>query len=174
MTRSLVIAALVAANMTVAPAQEVPREYQIKAAFLFNFVKFVEWPSRVAAAPIVICVAGVNPFGELLDRLVEGEHVAGRDVHARVILEPDPGCHEVFVPRGANTSAYLRAARDTPVLTVGETPDFIEQGGLVRFYLDGGQVRFEIARAAAERAELRISSRLLKLARIVEAPAPAP
>jgi hypothetical protein len=170
--RALALAALVALLATVLPAQEVSREYQVKAAFLFNFAKFVEWPTRPAVEPIVICVAGVNPFGSLLAELVKGEQIGGRDVAARIILEPDAGCHEVFIPRGANAPAYLRAARGQPVLTVGETSDFVAQGGLVRLYLDGGQVRFEIARAAAERARLRISSRLLKLARIVDTPTP--
>jgi hypothetical protein len=173
-TRGLALVLVLAATTAVVPAQEVSREYQVKAAFLFNFAKFVEWPTRPATEPLVICVAGVNPFGGLLDELVRGEQIDGRDVHARVILEPDDGCHEVFIPRGANMPVYLRAARNSAVLTIGETPEFIEQGGLVRFYLDAGQVRFEIARAAAERAQLRISSRLLKLARIVDVAARMP
>ena len=162
---------LIATAQLLPSAQEVSKEYRVKAAFLYNFVKFVEWPPRAASGPIMICVAGRNPFGNVLADTVRGEVVAGRTLDARVILEPDDGCHVVFIPDGANARAYLRAARGQPVLTVGETPGFIEQGGLIRFYLDGGTVRFEIHRDGADRAGLRISSRLLQLARIVTAPA---
>jgi hypothetical protein len=170
-TRPL-LAALLLAVAAPAPttAQAVSTEYRVKAAFLYNFVKFVEWPARTESGPIVICVAGQNPFGSLLDDTVRGETVRGRTLEARVILEPDAGCHVVFVPAGANALAYLRATRGTPTLTVGEGLDFIQQGGLVRFYLEGGTVRFEITREGAERVGVRISSRLLQLARLVPAP----
>lgn len=165
---------LVAAAPSLTAAQEVSKEYRVKAAFLYNFVKYVEWPAHAATGPIVICVAGRNPFGNLLADTVRGETVAGRTLDARVILEPDAGCHVMFVPSGANAAVYLRSTRGTPTLTVGEASDFIEQGGLVRFYFDGGTVRFEINRETADRSGLRISSRLLQLARIVAAPSGPP
>jgi hypothetical protein len=169
-TRPLLAVLLLAVAAQSRPAaQDVSTEYRVKAAFLYNFVKFVEWPSRTEPGPIVICVAGRNPFGSILDDTIRGETVRGRTLAARVILEPDPGCHVTFVPTGAST-AYLRAARGTPTLTVGESPDFIQQGGLIRFYLDGGTVRFEINRDGAERSGVRISSRLLQLARLVTVP----
>ena len=146
-------------------AQEVPLEYRVKAAFLFNFAKFVEWPAAADAGPLQICVAGRNVFGEALVETVRGENINGRPLAIRVILEPEPGCHIIFVPRGAATTAYLRAARGTPSLTVGEMPDFISMGGMVNFTFEGTSVRFEIDSEAAERAGLRISSRLLRLAR---------
>jgi hypothetical protein len=146
-------------------AQDVPLEYRVKAAYLFNFAKFVEWPAGVATGPITICVAGRNVFGESLAETVSGETVNGRPFVVRVILEPAPGCHIIFAPRGAAAAAYLRASQSTPALTVGESPDFIEQGGIVNFMVEGANVRFEINPEAAERAGLRISSRLLRLAR---------
>ena len=165
--RPLLVALLVGAGLHTAPtAQDVSTEYRVKAAFLYNFVKFVEWPSRVATGPLTLCVAGRNPFGSALADIVRGETVGRRPLESRVILEPDPACHVVFIPEGANTAAYLRATRGTPTLTVGDATSFIEQGGLVRFYLDNGTVRFAINRDGAERAGLRISSRLLQLARI--------
>jgi len=170
-TRRLLAVLLLAVAAHSRPAaQDVSKEYRVKAAFLYNFVKFVEWPGRTEPGPIVICVAGRNPFGSILDDTIRGETVRGRTLAARVILEPDTGCHVTFVPTGANASAYLRGARGTPTLTVGESLDFIQQGGLIRFYLDGGTVRFEINRDGADRAGVRISSRLLQLARIVPAP----
>ena len=174
MTRRVLAAfMLAAAAQSIAAAQDVSKEYRVKATFLYNFVKFVEWPTRAASGPIVICVAGRNPFGSFLADTVRGESVQGRTIEIRTILEPDPDCHMVFVAAGAATSAYLHAAIGTPTLTVGEAPGFIEQGGLTRFYLDAGTVRFEINREAAERSGIRISARLLQLARIVPAPSGA-
>ena len=160
-----IVFALVLAAPAVLRAQEVPLEYRVKAAYLFNFAKFVEWPDAGATGPITICVAGRNVFGDALADTVKGETINGRPLAVRLILEPQPGCHIVFVPRGAAASAYLRSARTSPSLTVGESPDFIEQGGIVNFTREGANVRFEIDSDAAERAGLRISSRLLRLAR---------
>ena len=149
-------------------AQEAPLEYQVKAAYLFNFVKFVEWPSTAEPGPLTICLAGRNPFGQYLAATLSGEAVAGRALTSRVILTPEPGCHVVFMPDGVAATPYLRAARGSPTLTVGEAPGFIAQGGIVNFIVEDGPVRFEISRNAAERVKLRISSRLLQLARITE------
>ena len=84
----------------------------------------------------------------------------------RVIVMPEAGCHVVFVPQGVATTPYLRAARGSPTLTVGETSGFITQGGIVNFILEGGTVRFQINPEAASRADLRISSHLMRLARV--------
>ena len=162
--------ALFAALSTHLDAQTASYEYQVKAAYLLNFLKFVEFPQ--AAGPINICVAGRNPFGTTLDETVRGEQIQGRPVIARVILEPEPNCDMIFVPIGAATTAYLRAARDTSTLTVGETDQFIMQGGIVNFVRRGNNIRFEIDPAAAEQAKLRISSRLLQLATIVHTGGP--
>ena len=159
----LTVLSLLLAAFTALQAQEVPLEYRVKAAYLFNFAKFVDWPRE--PGPLTICVAGRNVFGNALSDTVRGETINGRPLTVRVILEPEPGCHITFVPRGAAAPAYLRAARSFPELTVGESPDFIAQGGIVNFVLDAGNVRFEIDAEAAERSGLRISSRLLRLAR---------
>jgi hypothetical protein len=147
-------------------AQDVSVEYQVKAAYLFNFVKFVEWPTRPAIAPIAICVAGRNPFGQVLSDTVRGETVNGRPLAARIILEPESDCDVLFVPRGSPAMAYLRAVSGLPTLTVGEEEDFIGLGGIISLRLEGTNVRFTINPDAAERSKLRISSRLLRLARI--------
>ena len=158
-------ATLLLVASAVLSGQDVPLEYRVKAAYLFNFAKFVEWPAAAAGGPLTICVAGRNVFGEALSETVTGETVSSRPLVVRVILEPEAGCHILFVPRGAAAAAYLRASQTTPTLTVGESPDFIEQGGIVNFMLDGANVRFEINPEAAGRTGLRISSRLLRLAR---------
>jgi hypothetical protein len=160
----LVLLLLPAAAAVVHP-QQISLEYRVKAVYLFNFVKFVEWPSRAVPGPLTICVAGQNPFGAALDDALRGEMVNDRPLATRVILEPGPGCDVLFVPRGAAAAAYLGAARGSPTLTVGETPGFLEQGGIINFVLEGGKVRFEIDPKGAERADLRISSHLLRVAR---------
>jgi hypothetical protein len=136
---------------------------------LYNFLLFVEWPAESASDPLTICVAGGrNPFGAVLEETIRGERVGGRPVTARVIRQPDDGCHVVFVPEGAAAGAYIRAASARPTLTVGESPGFIGMGGIVNFIREGTNIRFEIDPMTAERAGLRISSRLLQLARIPE------
>jgi hypothetical protein len=149
-------------------AKEVSLEYQVKAVYLFNFAKFIEWPAEAPSGPITICIAGQNPFGDVLEETLRGEVVNGRPLAMRVISGPEPGCHVVFVPQGAAPATYLRAAKGSPTLTVGETPDFLSQGGIISFILEAGKVRFQIDSKAAERAELRISSHLLRLARTAD------
>ncbi|HEY6361355.1 MAG TPA: YfiR family protein [Vicinamibacterales bacterium] len=157
------VVALMLAASSVLLGQDVPLEYRVKAAYLVNFTKFIDWPKE--PGPLTICVAGRNVFGDVLSDTIRGETINGRPLAVRVLLEPEPGCHVTFVPRGAAAPAYLRAARSFPELTVGESPDFIAQGGIVNFVVEGGSVRFEIDANAAERSGLRISSRLLQLAR---------
>ena len=165
MGRILAIALLLVAGVPVR-AQDVPFEYTVKAAFLYNFAKYVEWPTASTQGPLTICVAGRNVFGDVLENTVRDETVGTRQIRTRVILEPEPGCHILFVPEGAAASAYLRASRNEPTLTVGETRTFLPGGGIISFFIDDGKVRFEINPRAAERAQLRLSSRLLQLARI--------
>ena len=162
---SVLVACLLASGARLFGQGAPSGEYQVKAVYLFNFARFVEWPPEAQSGPLTICVAGQNPFGAVLDETLRGESVNNRPLTARVIPGPEPGCHVIFVPQGAPTTAYLRAARGGPTLTVGETPDFLAQGGIINFILEGGKVRFQIDAKAAERADLRISSHLLRLAR---------
>ena len=149
-----------------AAAQEVSLEYQVKAAFLFNFTRFAEWPASAlqGSKTLNICSAGTNPFGAVLDTTIAGERVAGRPIEARVVDATLAGCHILFVPRGVQAAMYLKQVGTSPVLTVGETPEFLQQGGVVNFVVIDGRVRFEIDQQAAERHQLKLSSRLLQLA----------
>ena len=151
-----------------------PHEYQIKAAFLFNFVQFVEWPEDAfesPQAPIRIGVLGANPFQGKLLATVQGESVRGRPLEvkhsARVADLLDS--HVLFV--SSSERGHLTFILDTlagrPVLTVGELSDFGRRGGVVNFYLEGQKVRFEINRFAAQRNRLRLASQMLRLARLV-------
>ena len=159
----LLVLALTAA---VPAAQEPTLEYRVKAAYILNFIRYVEWPAAALGnGPIAVCVAGRNPFGTALDETVAGERIEGRAIAVRVILEPEAGCQVLVIPSGANAAAYLRSARTMPVLTIGESADFLGLGGIINLRVDGGSVRFDIDQSAAERVNLRISSRLLRLAR---------
>jgi hypothetical protein len=169
MRRLLTLAMVLLATSAVG-TQDVTREYQVKAVFLYNFAKFVEWPPSALAGPLTICIAGRNPLGTFLDETVRGETVGGRPIHTRIILEPEPGCHVMFIPDGAAVGAYLRASRTAPTLTIGETPAFIGLGGIISFFIEDGNVRFEINPQAAERAQLRVSARLLQLSRVQHVP----
>jgi hypothetical protein len=166
--RGLLAALGVALAVLPAHGQDIPLEYQLKAAYLYNFVKFVEWPPAAVTGTITICTAGRNPFGAALDDLLRGETIDGHAIASRVVSAPQAGCHVVFVPRDVSAGEYLRGAGGVPVLTVGESDDFIAQGGIVKFVRDAGMIRFEIDPAAAARAQLHISSRLLRLARTPE------
>lgn len=149
-------------------------EYAVKAAYLYNFAKFVEWPSEAFAganAPLLICIAGENPFGEALDTItgkqVENRPVAVRHVPAATGLDK---CHIVYVGRseqGRFKSLLAKLAR-LPILTVGDIADFAQEGGMIGLVETEQRIRFNINLAAARQANLKLSSQLLKLATIVE------
>lgn len=149
-----------------------PTEYQVKAAYLANFAKFVEWPPGAVTAgnPIPICVVGQDPFGPVLDAAVSGESVDRHPLVARRIgsMSDVDGCRIVFVSSNeAMAGAALAAAERTPILTVSDIPGFLKQGGMIEFVLDANRVRFEINLAAARAAGLNLSSELLRVATAV-------
>src|SRR5216683_4298671 len=156
------------------PGQSID-EYQVKAAFLYNFAKFVEWPAQAFTGPdepISICIFGQNPFGRSLDDAVRGKVVEGR---AFVVLKlsdfrQSGACKILFISSSERKSvrALLAQVKTGGILTVGETEGFAAEGGVVDFTLDEGRVRIEINVQAAEQQWLRISSKLLSLARIVK------
>jgi hypothetical protein len=156
-------------------------EYEVKAAFLYNFVKFVEWPADTFEGPtdkIVLCILGEDPFGESLDNVVRNEVLNGRplSVHrTRDVLEARD-CHVVFVPRTerARQERILAGLEGRGILTVGEADGFLNAGGMIRFVLEQNRVRFDINLAAAERSRLKLSSKLLRLARTVQGPEEKP
>jgi hypothetical protein len=160
-----------------APAQlAVSREYQVKAAFLFNFVQFVEWPTRAftnSEAPICIGVLGEDPFASALEETVRGETVQNRKLivqHSNRV-EPLKDCQLVFISKSETdrVPGILDELDPEPVLTVSETQGFAQRGGIINLYLAGNKVRFEINPAAARHKGLKISSELLSLGKIIEA-----
>jgi len=152
-------------------------EYLIKAGFIYNFAKFVEWPSATFSqpdSPIVICVLGTDPFGNVLDRIVEDKKIGPRGFVVKRFkwskdLKDVKDCKILFVSASekAHIDEILLSVKGLPILTVGETPGFAERGGVIRFTLEDNRVRFEVNVDAAHQAELNISSRLLTLAKII-------
>jgi hypothetical protein len=150
-------------------------EYQVKAAFLYNFAKFVEWPPQAfknPSDPIVIAVLGTNPFGDALAAAVAGKTLGGRAFQVREISTAQQAavCQIVFISSSERKrlGALLPGIGNAAVLTVGETDNFAAAGGIINFKIDGGNVRLQINIEAARKAQLRISAKLLSLAEIVE------
>jgi hypothetical protein len=150
-------------------------EYQVKAAFLYNFAKFVEWPPGTFASstePIGICIAGMNPFGSALDAMVRGKKIGERAFAVRQI--PDvpqaKACQILFMGSAEwkRVRPLLDALKGAAILTVGETDDFTAAGGMIAFQLAGTRVRIQIDLETAEHSRLKISSKLLSLADIVK------
>jgi hypothetical protein len=150
-------------------AQNTSTEYRLKAAFVYQFPQFVEWPatSWQGATGVQLCILQPNPFGRELEALVRGESLHGRPFVIREITGPDgvSGCHLLFI-RGAAPAGgeVLKAARGSSVLTVGEDERFLDEGGIIALRIVERRVRFEVSAAAAQKARLRISSQLLSLA----------
>jgi hypothetical protein len=156
-----------------AAAQEDRRlEYQVKAAYLFNFIKFVEWPPSAfhdAHDPVSICVLGDDPFGPALDLLVHGETVNSHRVSVqRLRDESVKSCHVLFIAGMEKEIPAILARLEPGVLTVGEGDRFLREGGVISFVIENRRVRFDINQSAAAKAALTISSKLLKVARSVE------
>lgn len=151
-------------------------EYQIKAAYLFNFLKFVEWPDDPGADPHakwVIGVVGDSPVGQELSRLVEGKNVLGRDLEIKKLLATDNlrGCNILFISESErkHLPSILASLRGSSVMTVADMGKFIDSGGMVQLEVEDARVRVSIDVGATDRAHLKVSSKLLALARAVTA-----
>lgn len=169
------------------------REYQVKAAFLYNFIQFVDWPEEKLAdsnEPITISIVGDDPFGDafepIKDKKVKGRSVVVKRFKSFEELEKSieknksqsdqeietlVNCHLLFIcfSERKNLEKIINAVKDRNVLTVGEMEGFLEAGGIINLFVEEKKLRFEINVAAAERAGLKIRSKLLRLAkRVIE------
>jgi len=165
---------VVLCSLVVGTQGQIATEYQIKAAFLFNFAKFVEWPPSSfsnASAPLRICVFGRDPFGDELLNITKDKTVNGRrlEVDQGVDLQVARTCHILFIASSekAQLKRVFEILRGTDALTVGDTKGFIEQGGMINFVPENSRVQFEVNRKTAEQAGLKISSKLLSVAKLV-------
>jgi hypothetical protein len=156
-----------------ARAQPAAGEYQVKAAYLLNFARFVEWPSNVlpASSPINIVVVGDDPFGGALEEVLRGKSANGHAIQLRHLRWSDvlTPYQIVFisVSEESHLPEILRYLGQNSVLTVSDIDRFSLRGGVIEFRMVGNRVRFDINRDPAIAAQLNISSRLLSVARAV-------
>lgn len=155
-------------------AMPAAKEYEVKAAFLFNFAQYVEWPQEMfptQTAPIIIGILGDDLFGGELERIVRDETVRGRPIaiHRSRQVENLKHCHLLFISKSerARLAHIFASLAGRRCLTVGETDRFAHTGGIINFRLQSANVRFEINPEAARRSGLTISSKLLRLAIII-------
>ena len=155
-----------------------PLEYEVKAAYLFSFGRFVEWPPSAhpnADSRFQVCVLGGDPFGNLLDQTAAGAAVKNLPVAARRIARVEDGaaCHVVFITDSdeARLARTLTTLRGSSALTVSDSPRFAERGGMIEFVVEASRVGFIVNLAAAEDAGLELSSDLLRVAvRVLRGP----
>lgn len=154
-------------------AAQASREYDLKAVFLYNFVTFVDWPKDALPAqqPFVIGILGQDPFGAALDEVIAGEkfHNVPLQVRRCRTVEEARACQIVFISasEAARLPAILQDLKGRPVLTVGDTPQFLAAGGIIAFSTEA-RVQLHVNAAAARRAGLAISSKLLRVAKVVD------
>ena len=151
------------------------REYQVKALFLFNFAKYVEWPPvcfEQTNTPIRIGIIGESNFGDDLNKAVAGKRIGGREITVRQMeKDGDLGhCHILFISSSEKKrlGEILSRVSSMPILTVGESEQFTQQGGIINFIKKEGKVRLEIDCDAARRTKLQLSSKLLSVADVVK------
>jgi hypothetical protein len=173
---ALMLAIAACVLLVIAPNTEAQAasESQVKAAFLYNFAKFVEWPSQSfpdGNTPVVIGVIGDEHIADALDQICKGRTIDGRRLVSRRLSSDGntEGCHILFVAatEKRHISAILDRLGDSSVLTVGDTEGFISNGGMVGFVIQKSKIGFEVNAGAAKRKRLKISSQLLKLAKDV-------
>jgi hypothetical protein len=152
-------------------AQQQPSEYDLKAAFLFNFAKFVEWPPEVFAgtnSPIVIGILGKDVFGDTLGKIINDRKVNNRGFAFRHFDSANEAtnCQILFVSSSERNdfAKIVSALHNASVLTVSEADGFLKAGGMINFLIEGKNIRFQISDEAAKKAQLKVSSKLLSLA----------
>ncbi len=157
-----------------AGADQSPTEFQVKAAYLFNFLKFVEWPDDPASDPHgkwVIGFVGDSPIADELARLADGKNVLGRDLLVKKFQDADNprGCNVLFISESEKKRlpSILTVLQGSSVLTVADMDNFIGAGGMIQFVVEDARVRVAIDVGATSHARLKVSSKLLSLARVV-------
>jgi hypothetical protein len=145
-------------------------EAQVKAAYLFNFGKYVTWP-QTTKQDFPICILGQDPLGSALDAIIAGEKIGNRPVEIRRIrdAQQSASCSVVYVSisEESRLASTLEFMKSTPALTVSDIPHFVDRGGMIQLVVDGNRVRFIVNLAATQRVGLGLSSELLKVAKVV-------
>lgn len=165
---------LITLGLNVAVADTPAREFELKAVFLYHFAQFTDWPANAfpqTNSPIVIGILGEDPFGRVLDETIKGERING---HGFVIkrsarLEDVKDCHLLFISQSENSRLpqIMADLKERSILTVGESERFAQTGGMIRLLTANNKIRLRINTVATKRAQLTLSSKLLRLAEIV-------
>lgn len=155
-------------------AQAAADEYRIKSAFIFHFAQFVDWPGGALDAKdpsLILCIYDDEPRLTEVQSTVEGKMIGSRALHVRLLSPAQElqGCNILFLScdQAQRQAAILKRLRGQPVLTVGESANFLSQGGMIRFHLEENKIRFDINLRASDLSHLKISSQLLLLASVV-------
>jgi uncharacterized protein DUF4154 len=155
-----------------------PTEYQVKAVYIYNFSRFVEWPAKPTQTVdgFIICVLGRDPFGDSLKSALANVTIAGKKIEIKLISSPQEAenCRVLFISDSEEKRLkhILEDLDGASILTVSDMPEFTERGGMMQFVWEGDRVRFEVNLATAERAGLSLSSELLKVAVNVKGASP--
>jgi hypothetical protein len=159
--------------MAIASGQSVSGEYQLKAAFVYHFTQMVEWPADAmgpGTSPVVLCTMEDGEYQSALNSAAGGKQIGAHPIQVRSLHNSDPRTCNVLVISGKDkkrTQAILEATKDAPILTVGDSEDFASSGGIIAFFVEDNKIRFDVNLYAAQHTNLKISSRLLLLARNV-------
>jgi hypothetical protein len=176
--RLLLITAILAGHavlsLPVRAQQSKPQEYQVKAVYLLNFGKFIQWPAAAIPAPapaddsFAICVLGRDPFGEFLDAALAGETINNRKVAPKRITNPhdSANCQIIFIAasEASHAKEILAVLEKSPILTVSDMSGFTNDGGMIQFEIKDSKVRFDVNLSAAGKVGLVFNSQLLKVA----------
>ena len=151
----------------------VTSEYEIKAAYLYNFSKFIEWPGssmKQTQGTFIIGVLGKDPFGGFLEQVIEGKNVRGAIMTIKRFhrLDELQYCNILFISASetSNLSKIFDSLKNENILTVSDMPEFIRNGGMIQLYAENNKIRFAIHVGATERSNLKLSAKLLNLAKI--------
>jgi hypothetical protein len=168
---ALILAVIFSPALSVHAQQAKPSEYKVKAAYLYNFGRFVNWPEKVTPEQdgvFAVCVFGPDPFGPVLDSTLAGVSLDGKPVVTKRITKPQDAtaCRILFInsTEESHLREILAAVDQAGVLTVSDMPDFSRRGGMIQFILEGERIRFEVNLANAANSGLTLSSELLKVA----------
>ena len=165
-------ATLIAApGISAGTGADVAPDVAVKAAFLFNFAKFVEWPALTAGAPLLVCIVGNDRIASAFIETVRGQNISGHPLEAHRSQESVTWrvCHVLFIAdaEAQRSAGRLDGIKTLPVLTVSDHKGFARGGGIIELYVEGGRMRFAINLDAADRSGLHLSSRLLGLAKVI-------
>jgi hypothetical protein len=150
----------------VAETSAVDRQDQLRAAYLFNFLKFVEWPSSVPPGSLTVCVTGDEGLSDALDRSMRNKRIGQRSLSVRRVqqAEIDTNCHVSFISGEAFSEKLLPVPAAQPTLTVSDIDGFARRGGMIELFTENNRLRFSVNVDSARKAGLSISSNLLQLA----------